>query len=220
MESNQEAYERWKKDVDNYNNPHLRLRMIAAIINAFNPKRVTDIGCARGTLRQLLNKGIAYTGVDFIAPVENIDFPFYQCDLNTRELPQETKDSEMVICSGLLEYIENLPDFMKKIQAMIKKDGFLVASYFNMYHINRRLQKIKGEKVYFHADWRGNYSYTELKSIFKNSGLNLIKVYPMGNSFSHSMAVGDTLKDTVELSKFHLLSPLMAHQFIFVLKKV
>ena len=171
-------------------------------------------------MSQLLNKGITYKGVDFIAPVENVDFSFYQCDLNTGDLPQEIKNSEMVICSGLLEYVENIPDFMKKIQEIIKKDGYLVASYFNMNHINRRLQKIKGQKVYFHDDWRGNYSFSELRSIFKKSGLKLIKVYPMGNSFSHSMPVGDTLKDTVELSKFHFLSPLMAHQFIFILKKI
>lgn len=220
MASNKEAFDRWEKDVDRYNEPHLRLRIISTIVNALKPQKVVDLGCARGTLKQLLNHDITYTGVDFISPIDEINFPFYKCDFNSENLPKEIKDSEMVVCSGLIEYIENVPDFVNKIHNIIKSDGYFVASYFNMKHINRRLQKIKGEKVYFHPDWRGNYSFNKIKTILKKTGFKVIKIYPMGNSFSHSVPVNSTLNDSVVLSEFNLLSPYMAHQFIFVLKKV
>ncbi len=220
MESNKEAYNRWKVDVDRYNEPHLRLRIISQIVNDIRPQKVVDLGCARGTLKQLLNSDISYTGVDFISPVEEINFPFYKCDFNAENLPAEIKNSEMVVCSGLIEYIENVPGFIDKIFGVVKKDGYLIASYFNMNHVNRRIQKIKGEKVYFHPDWRGNYSYNKIKAIFKNSGFKIVKTYPMGNSFSHSVPVNSTINDAAVLAKFNWLSPHMAHQFIFVLKKV
>ena len=213
------AFERWTKDVDRYNNPHLRLKVIATIVNSFKPSSVVDLGCARGTLRTLLFPEISYSGVDFILPKDPPGFPFYQCDFNSERLPKQICDTDVIVCSGLLEYIEQLPEFVRNISDCLNPGGLIVASYFNFNHIQRRILKVKGKPLYYHSDWRGFYSYSEMKKIFKRAGFALVRTVPIGHSFSHSAPVERTLADDCELHKFHFLSPLMTHQFIFILKK-
>ncbi|MFN5183924.1 MAG: class I SAM-dependent methyltransferase [Bacteroidota bacterium] len=218
MKQNQEAIKRWETDVTNYNKFHLRIRIIAKIINSLDYVQVVDLGCATGTLRKLLKKQISYIGVDFIEPKNETDFIFYKCDFNSQSLPFEIQGVKLVVCSGLLEYVEDVDSFLKNIRLLLGNNGKLIVSYFNFNHISRRVKKITYKNLYFHPDWRGHYSLNDLKKIIFNSGFEIENILPMGNSFFHSTSVSSTITDDDSLKSINIFSSLTAHQFIFILK--
>lgn len=213
------AKDRWTKDVDNYDLPHLRLRTIAHLINEIKPKEVADLGCAKGTLRKLI-PSVNYSGCDFIEPHVNIDFKFYQCEFNLEKLPSEINGIEMIVASGLLEYIEDLPLFISQVRDVLHEKGIFIATYFNMNHIARRWQELRGMPVYTHPDWKGMYSFDDLNAIFIKNGFRVKKVIPFTHSLFSSKAVNETVKGKVRIDRFHIYSTLLAHQFIFTCEKV
>ena len=72
-----------------------------------------------------------------MAPPVRPPFPFYQCDFNREALPADLQELEMIICSGLLEYIEDLPKFVGQLRSRLNVGGHLIATYFNMNHVSR-----------------------------------------------------------------------------------
>ncbi len=219
MTANVSSHERWKEAVANYDLPHLRLRIVARLVNESGAATVVDLGCAKGTLRGLLGETVKYTGCDFVAPEPRADFRFFLCDFNKERLPSELAGNQLFVCSGLLEYIENTPAFLSQIYLLLPAGGKLVASYFNMNHIARTWRKITGRSVYFHPDWRGRYSLRSLEQVLEASGFRIKKIHPVGQAFSHSAPVGMTVKDDDSLIRFSFYSALLAHQFVFVCEK-
>jgi SAM-dependent methyltransferase len=91
--------ESWKK----------RINCMAQLIDQHS-KSVLDLGCGKCWLKDILPADVKYIGVDY-KPREcdnNI-----VCDFNAGEFPNVFTD--VVFCSGVLEYIEELPTFVKKI---------------------------------------------------------------------------------------------------------
>lgn len=212
------AGERWSKDVAHYDVPHLRLRTVAHLINELKPKTLVDLGCAKGTLRSLIPSA-QYTGCDFIAPRDEHDFRFFRCDFNRETTPDAIRNSEMVVASGLLEYIEDLPAFISEIRDMLIGRGMFIATYFNANHFSRRLRKIGGKKLHHHPDWTRIYPLDELRQIISERGFQINKIVPLNHSLSVARPVGETVNEEVQIDRFHLYSPLFAHQFILVCEK-
>jgi predicted TPR repeat methyltransferase len=212
---NTRAKERWVNDISNYDIPHLRLRQIAKIINDIHPSSMVDLGCAKGTLRTLTPE-IKYVGCDFAMPEGKADFEFHNCDFNNGKLPQAINNCELIACSGLLEYIEDMNHFIGQISERIKPGGFLVASYFNMNHIKRISDLIKGKTFQVHPDWRGFYSVKDIASIIAKNGFKIQKIVPTSHSLKASAPVGGTTNDAMVLPKYSFYSRFLAHQFIFV----
>jgi len=211
---NETARNRWAKDVANYDVPHHRLKQVGLVIKEISPSHYVDMGCAKGTLRTL-TPGIKYTGCDFIQQ-DNADFEFYKCDFNSQPFPAELQNIELFSCSGLLEYIEDVPAFLKQLNERLRPSGKLVLTYFNMNHISRIIKMLKGGSFPVHPDWRGFYSCKDLQAQLSVAGFRITRIIPTNHSMTVSKAVGNTLEEKIQLHDYKFYSYLLAHQFIFV----
>jgi colanic acid/amylovoran biosynthesis protein len=210
--------QRWAQSVERYGRPHLRLRQVAALVNELTPKRMLDVGCATGHLRMLC-PGVEYTGCDFIAPAPPVGFSFYQCNFNREPLPGGLHGFDVVVCSGILEYVENVPAFLASLRSSITPEGHLVITYFNMNHISRIWTLVAGRSFPVHPDWRGLYSPREIRKLIENSGFKIVRSIATSHALGTAASVEETVSSPLTLSRTHSGSRLLAHQFVFVAVK-
>ncbi len=216
---NRNAQKRWEKEIDKYDLPHLRLRQIATIIKEINPSTYTDLGCAQATLRTL-TPGINYKGCDFAKPEGDYDYEYYRCDFNTESFPSEIDNEPLIVCSGLLEYIEDIDKFLQQVNMALIDEGILVVSYFNMNHISRIVKLLKGKSFPVHPDWRGFYSPSSFQEKIRGAGFAIRKIVPVSHGFGESKGVDNTIQDELVLPRNRSYSYLLAHQLIFICKKI
>ena len=210
---------RWTNEVHDYDLPHLRIRQVAALVGRLGSKTLIDLGCAAGLLRTLCTD-TEYIGCDFVSPDPQRGFTFYPCDFNRQPLPAELGTADVIVCSGLLEYIEDIPSFLEQVRAHINPGGHLVATYFNMNHISRIWALIRGESLYVHPDWRGLYSPRDFGNLLSNAGLHPVIRHAMNHSFRVAVGVEQTVKMPMILKSARPWSPLLAHQLIYVARHV
>ena len=209
---------RWSQSVKRYGLPHLRLRQVAALVNELKPKRMLDVGCATGHLR-ILCPGVEYTGVDFIAPSLPVDFSFRQCNFNREPLPKGLSEFDVVVCSGILEYIDDVPGFLTSLRSALAPGGRLILTYFNMNHISRIGALLRGRSFPVHPDWRGFSSPQHILTLIEKSGFQIDKTVVTNHALREATGVGDTVSAALTLPKAHWWSTLLAHQFLFVARK-
>lgn len=209
------AEQRWSRSVERYGRPHLRLRQVAALVNRLSPKRMLDIGCATGHLRTLC-PGAEYVGCDFIEPAPPRDFAFYQCNFNRDSLPLDLGEFDVVVCSGILEYIEDPAAFLKSLRCRLRPGGHLVLTYFNMNHLSRIGAMVRGRSFQAHPDWRGFYSAADLQKLVARSGFRIVESISMNHALGRPVSVEETVAKPLKLPKFYWWSALLAHQFLFV----
>jgi 2-polyprenyl-3-methyl-5-hydroxy-6-metoxy-1,4-benzoquinol methylase len=209
--------QRWSSSVRRYGRPHLRLRQVAMLANELHPRRMLDVGCATGQLR-LLCPDVEYVGCDFIAPSSPIEFSFHQCNFNREPLPTAVGDFDVVVCSGILEYIENPSEFLKSLRSMLKTEGHLIVTYFNMNHISRLWRMALGHSFPVHPDWRGFHSPRDIRKVIEKSGFQILKSIPMNHAIGKAVAVEETVDAPLKLPGLRWWSPLLAHQFLFLAK--
>lgn len=213
-----EPLDRWKNDVAAYGVAHLRLRQVATLVKKIGPKKMVDLGCAAGQLRELC-PGIEYLGCDFVAPSTPHDFRFLRCDFNHEALPAELQDVELFVCSGLLEYMEHVPEFLAQVQSRLGAKGYLVCTYFNMNHLSRVWKLLRNETIPAHPDWRGFHSPRSIARLIRKAGFQMKKKIPMNHVLRASPPVADTISTPLILPKFRPWSYLFAHQFLFVAQR-
>lgn len=206
---------RWATDGAAYDVPHLRLRLVAQAVAGLAPSRVLDVGCGRGTLRTLL-PGIAYEGCDFAPPDGTPPFPYHRCDFNREPLPEALRDLECVVCSGILEYVADLPGFLRMLRARIRPGGSLVATYFNMNHVSRIRARLAGRALPAHPDWKGMHSPRAVASMIGAAGFRVGRTIPVGGSLRPSPPVSGTVDEPARLRPLRPWSRLTAHQFLYV----
>jgi methyltransferase family protein len=212
------AHTRWTKESCKYNAGHHRLRTVAALVNDLNPGTYVDLGCAGGFL-STLTPGSRYIGVDFVEPESPPAFEFYRCDLNADDLPEALGKAELVTCSGILEYIDDLPGFFAKLHGGTRPEAVAIVTYFNMNHISRICRLLLGGTIRNHPDWRNFLSPRDFQSLASAAGFSIARVLPIGLSLFGSPGVQDTSAQEVHLRRNFKGSYLLAHQFIYVLKK-
>lgn len=214
-----DALERWQSSVHTYATPHLRLRQIAAIVSSLRPSTVADVGCATGYLRELLQPDVVYVGVDFVAP-DDPSFEFIRCDLNREPLPERVADADVVVCSGVLEYIADLPPFLSNLRGRRAVGQRCVLSYFNMNHISRAVTLVRGETLPHHPDWRGFHSPRELQSMLRGSGFEITTRTVTSHGWRGSPGVAATTRDMRAASDHRPWSRWLGHQIIYVVEAV
>jgi len=102
------------------------------IKETIKPKRVLDLGCAKGYLVDVLReKGIEAFGVDIskyaIEQGPDKIRPYLEvCDLNTENLPYPDNYFDCIICMGTLEYIANQQHALEQITRTLAKGGILL----------------------------------------------------------------------------------------------
>jgi 2-polyprenyl-3-methyl-5-hydroxy-6-metoxy-1,4-benzoquinol methylase len=212
------AWQRWSNENREYAVPHLRLRLIAKLINELRPAAYVDLGCAQGML-STLTPGIQYAGVDFVLPQPKPGFEFYQCDFNTQPLPGVLANAELITCSGILEYIEDLPAFFGGIRAATRPDTRLIVSYFNMNHISRIAQLMRGSTFAVHPDWRNFLSPRDMHGVFSAAGFRSLRMVPVGLSIARSRSAKDAVEGKARTWPNFKGSYLFANHFVWVLAR-
>jgi polysaccharide pyruvyl transferase WcaK-like protein/SAM-dependent methyltransferase len=205
----------WKDLGLKYNVAHLRLRQVAALVNDVAPEEILDLGCATGQLHHLCPRP-AYIGCDFVAPATPVSFPFYQCDFNRQPLPADLRELETIVCSGLLEYIEDLPAFLAQLRSRLKPAGHLITTYFNMNHVSRIWALLRGRSFQIRPDWRGLYSPGEFKRLVAGAGFELTRCVAMNHSLRTARPVDETVNCPLRLPSERWWSRLLAHQILIV----
>ncbi len=107
-------------------------KMTEFIKRRIAPKRVLDLGCAKGYLVDTLRKnGIEAYGVDISKYAieqgpEQVRSYLMTCDLNFENLAYPDNYFDCIICMGTLEYIANQQNALEQISRTLTKDGILL----------------------------------------------------------------------------------------------
>jgi 2-polyprenyl-6-hydroxyphenyl methylase/3-demethylubiquinone-9 3-methyltransferase len=105
-----------------------------------NP-RILDVGCGNGWLLQKFSdKGAKKLfGCDFVKNLAFDDFEFNCVDLNEHDLPYNVAMFDIVICSDVLEHLENPSRCIREIRRVVKPEGLVFITIPNCANILQRL---------------------------------------------------------------------------------
>lgn len=198
-----------------YDVSHLRLRQVAELVRRLPHRNLLDVGCANGHLR-LLCPDSRYTGCDTEAPGSPGSFPLIRCDLNGGRMPPDATGFDVIVCSGLLEYVEDIRALLLDLRSRLFPGGHLVATYFNMRHISRRWLLLRGGNPPVHPSWRSSLTPGEMVSCLKESSFLLLESFVTAHAFRPSPSALDTLDTPLKLPRARAWSPLFGHQFLYV----
>jgi hypothetical protein len=124
---------------------------------------VLDMGCGTMALKKYLPPGCSYQSCD-VAARESATIV---CDFNKNEYPP-VKQYDYVFCSGVLEYIHDVPGFLKELR---KYSDTVIVSYVATKSNNRkRIRKRRG------LDWVNHYNFFEIIVVVLRSGYTVQKV--------------------------------------------
>lgn len=150
-------------------------KMVKEISQGLEFKSVLDIGCGEGSMLPLFAApGRSLAGADFseealrLARQKNPQSKFFHLDL-TQEYSGEAFD--MVVCSEVLEHVENFPMAIKNL-------GRLTNKYLVITSPQGRMRK--GEVYVGHLR---NLDLVETERLMNESGLEIIKKYEWGFPF-------------------------------------
>jgi len=207
------ARARWSGEHLRYDIPHVRLRQVAELVRAGSPKRVLDVGCATGHLRHLL-QDVEYVGCDFAAPAQPPDFEFHLCDLNLEGIPVNLVGFDVIVCSGILEYLNALPVTFRDFSRRLRPSGSFVCTYFNDQHVLRGVSRLLRHEPYRHPDWTTLLPLAALHEQLRTAGL------PARRTFASTLGIGPAPAVAATIGRRSGLVPVagwsqpFAHQFV------
>jgi SAM-dependent methyltransferase len=204
--------ERWQQE--DYALSHIRLRQVGRLVQSLGPRTVVDLGCHNGQLARLL-PDVDYVGVDFVQHGEP-SFPFFRCNFNETGLPDDLPSADVVVASGILEYIEDLPGFLRSVRAHVNPGGAFVATYFNMNHVSRLIGLMLGRSFDVHPDWRGFHSPLDFRRHLDEAGFVVERRVPTISSVRAPVELRQTVDQPVVLHDMRPWSLWLAQQLIYV----
>jgi len=147
---------RWKQ-VSQNPEPHWdwRNKVIAGLVPAGSS--VLDVGCGPQTLRRHLDKSCKYQPCDVIKSTPDV----IQCDFNAGEYPDPGVTYDVVICSGVIEYIRKPKEFLKRMPALGR---MMILSYCPTREGQSRLDRLS-------VNWVNHYSRAEFDGLLTEMGL-------------------------------------------------
>lgn len=132
-------------------NIRIRVETVNAMVTTFPGARMLDVGCGDGSLSlPFLRKGCQVTFLDrsqamldiVASRLEDGERPqvkFVNSDFNEGDF--EASSLDIVFCVGVLAYVTNLDDFVRKVASVLKPGGQLVIECTNASHILGKLQR-------------------------------------------------------------------------------
>ena len=141
---------RWRRVAKKTPSWDERNRLIASVI----PKRasVVDVGSGAMTLRRHLGPECEYQPCDVVQSSPEV----LLCDFNSGIYPALTKTYDYVVCSGILEYMRDAPDFLSRIAGFGRT---IILSYNPATPSETKITRLgKG--------WVNDFSQEELEQLF------------------------------------------------------
>lgn len=174
----------WEEETFKYDSLHLRIRKCLREVVRLQPKSVLELGCGVGILRNELLRSlprVAYYGCDVSEEaVRKLNDPnIVRVDLHKEPLPFEGQRFSCVVGSGIFEYIPDLASFLAQVRDRLEENGALVASYYNMTHLYRRIRDLLGLSVSRHSEWRNTLSPSQFTEELEKAGFQVEKWIPV-----------------------------------------
>jgi SAM-dependent methyltransferase len=157
----------WEKESHHYDVLHRRLRTIVDLAEAAGGRRLLDVGCSAGTIGAALAPTWAYHGCDVSeSAVRSAARGWLVAADLERGIPAFDGGAyDVIVCSGILEYLDVPEKTLREIAARIAPNGKLIVSYFNMRHVSRR-----GGNAFRHPLWRNHFTPAEFRGLLQDSG--------------------------------------------------
>ena len=206
-------------------------------INSEKINRVLDLGCGAGQyLVQLSSMDFECFGADISEEMLKITrekFIFHQIkdvtliNSDCYELPIEDNYFDLIICIGVLEYLDDETQALLEMKRTMKPDGYVAVTFPNLYKLRNLLNPYyyiiriwtylfdkksaqspqgdnsKNVKIDFGKSTVSRYSLSKVKKIVSNSGFRIIEIrgYCFG-PFSIWQKSLFSLKTSIKLSNF------------------
>lgn len=131
--------------------------MVRKFKNMMPPKRILDIGCAKGFLVSALRMvGYNAVGIDIseYAVGEANDYvkPFLQTgELGKENLPYDSNNFDVIICMGTLEYVPEQGFAVSEIDRVLKPGGTLLITTLDSVPANDRYRVYAKSRSYWNT---------------------------------------------------------------------
>jgi SAM-dependent methyltransferase len=170
------SWQSWSEMIDFSPAPKHRRRIILGLMNSLAPKNVLDIGCGNGRLLDEINKKmkIPVCGIDLSHSVIERNkriypnYEFHHLDIQTDYLD---KKYDIVICSEVLEHLENVEQAIINISKMVNRYLILTLPKGKIFPIDK---KVGHEK---------HFSKSEIFHLLEKNGFKIIKYFEWGFPF-------------------------------------
>jgi 2-polyprenyl-3-methyl-5-hydroxy-6-metoxy-1,4-benzoquinol methylase len=114
---------------------------------------VLDIGCSEGWLGEYLPSQVEYLGIDIKLPKKPLDAGakrrYVECNLDRASIPAGDKQYDLVMCTEVLEHLEEFHFVVNEIARVAKK--YAIVSLPNLFNWHFRLATLKGKTTKFYG---------------------------------------------------------------------
>ncbi len=212
----------WDQD-GYYSEYHNRMRMIALYVAQFHADPVLDLGCGHGKMRDLLPKGTGYFGCDGHWDKPPYDDAPYENWLFKKEnpaMPFEGTTFGAIVCSGLIEYIDDQPALFKAIYSRIQPGGYFICSAINPRFLPFWLGKHRLPKGKWHPAWHEVRPFRAVLTDIKQAGFELVSYTWVPEKTNSEAIAKQAIADTQPLgNSLPAFVNLSQTQILFVARK-
>lgn len=126
------------------NSQEFRHERLVAFVQAHEPqlatKVVLDVGCGRGWFLELLTEQGARdcSGCDWVDERDFDNFSFRVCDLNQQPIPWPDDSFDLIICSDVIEHLENPSALIRELHRVCRPGGSVFLTMPNISSVEQR----------------------------------------------------------------------------------
>ncbi|MED5374576.1 MAG: polysaccharide pyruvyl transferase family protein [Myxococcota bacterium] len=176
----------WQGETFKYDTAHRRLRKVVDTVLGEGGRRVLDVGCSTGLVGRMLGKPFDYQGVDISHAVVTGEprFRIQQADLNQQPLPAFNGRFDSVVCSGSLEYLDDLAGTLRQLRERAQPGALGVFTLYNLSHFARATGRASR-----HPTWRFQARPDELVLALYEAGWSPQRLSASAAGYGPSQAV-------------------------------
>lgn len=168
---------------------HYRFREIAKHVTKPN-SRLMDVGCGDATLLRYLDSSIEYYGIDVnqiismrVVTNHSVYHPLYaQVDITKDAFPFRSDYFDYVVCTEVLEHIDNHQNCLSEIRRVLKPDGILLGTVPNCLAFPRvvSFSETKSKKDAENIVGKNHvvaFGYPEIRDLLNANQFNVLNEY-------------------------------------------
>jgi len=161
-------------------------------IENFHNKKILDFGCGDARYKNILSKNNSYTGIDVDESGHPTEDKKFDLLWDNKKLPFDNDSFDVIICTEVLEHVENLDVTIKELKRVLKKKGSLFVTMPFIW--------VEHEKPF---DFRRFTSFG-IKKFFLDNGFELVKYKKLvnGKLAYYQLLLSELNRTLVEDSKF------------------
>ena len=169
----------WNVRSFDFGGAHPRLILIATMILGL-PEIMTmlDVGCGPAPLRDIVPRHIEYFGIDIATSViaaMRDPAHFEAVDLDERQEAFGGRRFDLVVCSGVFEYINRRQAFIDFLKRKVRPGGWLIMSFTNHQHRKDGLHWVRGHYTSY-TDPHVNFLLVpQIRALLRDNGWQILQ---------------------------------------------